>query len=43
MDIQTKRVYVAVKTDDSCRVLVDRIWFRGLTKVKAEVDFGLMN
>lgn len=40
-DIQTKRVYEEIKTDDGYRVLVDRIWPRGMTKTRAHVDLWL--
>ena len=33
-----KRVYEAPAKDDGYRVLVDRLWPRGLTKAKAHVD-----
>jgi uncharacterized protein YeaO (DUF488 family) len=36
--IITKRVYAEVGPDDGCRVLVDRLWPRGLTKEKARID-----
>jgi uncharacterized protein YeaO (DUF488 family) len=36
-----KRVYEAVAKDDGYRVLVDRLWPRGLTKEKAHVDLWL--
>lgn len=32
MDIQTKRVYEAAAADDGKRVLVDRLWPRGVSK-----------
>lgn len=32
MDIQIKRVYEPYSKDDGYRVLVDRLWPRGLTK-----------
>lgn len=38
MDIQLKRVYEEAAPDDGYRVLVDRLWPRGLTKDKARVD-----
>lgn len=37
-DIRIKRVYDAPHKDDGRRVLVDRLWPRGLSKDKAEVD-----
>ena len=36
--IQTKRVYEEPAKDDGFRVLVDRLWPRGLTKKRAHVD-----
>ncbi|KAF2991897.1 DUF488 domain-containing protein [Methylocystis sp. MJC1] len=33
-----KRVYEPPETEDGARVLVDRLWPRGLTKEKAAVD-----
>jgi uncharacterized protein YeaO (DUF488 family) len=39
--IQTKRVYEKPTKGDGLRVLVDRLWPRGLTKEKAKVDFWM--
>ena len=39
--IQIRRVYDAPQTTDGTRVLVDRLWPRGLTKQKAKVDWWL--
>jgi uncharacterized protein YeaO (DUF488 family) len=36
--IQTKRVYEKPAKTDGFRVLVDRLWPRGLTKEKAKLD-----
>ena len=36
-----KRVYEAPHKDDGIRILVDRLWPRGLTKKKAKVDLWL--
>src|SRR5215475_7428062 len=36
-----KRVYEGAAKDDGYRVLVDRLWPRGLTKAKAHVDLWL--
>lgn len=41
MDIRVKRVYEAPSPGDGTRVLVDRLWPRGLTKEKAAVDVWL--
>jgi uncharacterized protein YeaO (DUF488 family) len=39
--LEIKRVYQAPANDDGLRVLVDRLWPRGLTKDKARVDLWL--
>jgi uncharacterized protein YeaO (DUF488 family) len=39
--IQLKRVYEKPSRKDGLRVLVDRLWPRGLTKVRAAVDLWL--
>lgn len=36
--VRVRRVYEAPEQDDGTRVLVDRIWPRGLTKAKAALD-----
>lgn len=36
--VQVRRVYDAPARDDGARVLVDRIWPRGLAKAKASLD-----
>ena len=41
MDIRVKRVYEAPAAEDGMRVLVDRLWPRGLTKEKARIDLWL--
>lgn len=38
MPIRLKRIYELPAADDGYRVLVDRLWPRGLTKEKAQVD-----
>ncbi|OYD07703.1 DUF488 domain-containing protein [Paludifilum halophilum] len=38
MEIRVKRVYEAPGDEDGIRVLVDRLWPRGLSKEKARVD-----
>ena len=38
LNIQIKRVYEEPENADGKRVLVDRLWPRGLTKEKAKVD-----
>ena len=39
--IATKRVYDPPSREDGFRILVDRLWPRGLTKDKAKVDLWL--
>lgn len=39
--IQTKRVYENPDKSDGFRILVDRLWPRGLTKERAHVDLWL--
>jgi uncharacterized protein YeaO (DUF488 family) len=41
MKIKIKRVYDAPEEGDGTRILVDRLWPRGLTKEKAKVDLWL--
>jgi uncharacterized protein YeaO (DUF488 family) len=41
MNIQMKRVYERPADDDGSRILVDRLWPRGLSKEKAQVDLWL--
>lgn len=41
MNIKMKRVYDHPEKDDGMRILVDRLWPRGLTKKKASVDLWL--
>jgi uncharacterized protein YeaO (DUF488 family) len=36
--IKTKRIYEAESKDDGYRILIDRLWPRGLNKEKAGVD-----
>jgi len=38
MEIHTKRVYDEPAASDGYRVLVDRLWPRGLSKEKADID-----
>lgn len=38
MPVAIKRVYEAASRADGARVLVDRLWPRGLTKLRASVD-----
>ncbi len=41
MAVKLKRVYLKPTKTDGCRILVDRLWPRGLSKTKAEVDHWL--
>ena len=41
MDIRVKRVYEAPSPEDGMRVLVDRLWPRGLAREKARIDLWL--
>jgi uncharacterized protein YeaO (DUF488 family) len=41
MEIKLKRVYETSAKKDGTRILVDRLWPRGLTKQKASVDIWL--
>ena len=38
---QLKRIYEPAADEDGTRILVDRLWPRGLTKEKAKVDLWL--
>ena len=38
MNIKIKRAYEEPEKPDGTRILVDRLWPRGLTKVKAKID-----
>jgi len=40
-DIAVKRIYEDPAATDGCRVLVDRLWPRGLSKEKAAIDHWL--
>jgi uncharacterized protein YeaO (DUF488 family) len=39
--IRTKRAYDPPSQDDGCRILVDRLWPRGLSKEKAGLDLWM--
>ena len=41
--IRTKRVYDSPQETDGLRVLVDRLWARGVSKEKARIDLWLKN
>ncbi|MGI5206043.1 DUF488 domain-containing protein [Spirillospora sp. CA-108201] len=38
MEVRLRRVYEAPTADDGARILVDRVWPRGLSKDKARLD-----
>jgi len=38
MNVHVKRVYEPVERSDGVRVLVDRLWPRGLSKANAKID-----
>ncbi|HXH14304.1 MAG TPA: DUF488 family protein [Alphaproteobacteria bacterium] len=40
-DIQTKRVYEPATSHDGLRVLVDRVWPRGLTREQVQADLWM--
>jgi len=39
--LRIKRVYLAPETEDGVRVLVDRLWPRGLSRERAQIDLWL--
>ena len=39
MDVQVKRVYEEASADDGLRVLIDRLWPRGVSKEAAAIDW----
>jgi uncharacterized protein YeaO (DUF488 family) len=41
MALRVKRVYEAPAKDDGMRILVDRLWPRGIAKEKAKLDLWL--
>lgn len=41
MSFQIKRIYEPVESSDVIRILVDRLWPRGVTKSKAHLDHWL--
>jgi uncharacterized protein YeaO (DUF488 family) len=41
MSVHIKRVYEKAETADGTRILVDRLWPRGVTKERARVDLWL--
>lgn len=43
MNIKIKRIYEEASPDDGYRVLVDRLWPRGIKKENAKVDLWVKN
>lgn len=41
--LKIKRIYEKAGKDDGCRILIDRLWPRGLSKEKARIDLWLKN
>ena len=41
MKLEIKRVYIQPTKDDGQRILVDRLWPRGISKEKAQIDVWL--
>jgi uncharacterized protein YeaO (DUF488 family) len=41
MKVQIKRVYDEPRAADGTRILIDRLWPRGVSKAKAQVDLWL--
>lgn len=41
MSFQIKRVYEPAKPSDGIRVLVDRLWPRGVSKARARLDYWM--
>lgn len=41
MPVEIKRIYDQAKQNDGIRVLVDRVWPRGISKGKAQLDHWL--
>lgn len=41
MSVRLKRVYDEPSNEDGTRILVDRLWPRGLTKQRAQIDVWL--
>ena len=39
--IKVKRIYEVPKNDDGYRILVDRLWPRGLSKERAKIDLWM--
>lgn len=41
MTVKLKRAYDEPSGDDGCRILVERLWPRGVTKARARIDLWL--
>ncbi|GAA0435942.1 DUF488 domain-containing protein [Lentibacillus halophilus] len=41
MAVKTKRIYEQAEVNDGVRVLVDRVWPRGVSKEAAQLDYWL--
>lgn len=41
MPVQIKRIYEDANQEDGVRVLVDRVWPRGMSKEKANLDYWM--
>ena len=39
MKLRTKRIYIAAARSDGRRILIDRLWPRGVAKADARIDF----
>ncbi len=39
MRLQAKRIYIAAKKTDGKRILIDRLWPRGVSKEAAAIDY----
>ena len=37
-ELRIKRIYLSPEKDDGYRLLIDRLWPRGISKVKASLD-----
>ena len=39
MHFQTKRIYIGAESADGTRILIDRLWPRGISKEAAAIDY----
>ncbi len=39
--MKTKRIYESAEKEDGCRILIDRLWPRGVSKENAKIDLWL--